>query len=132
MIAIHEEQNQFERNKVWFFVPSIENHSIIGTKLVFKNKLNKYGEILKNKARLVVQGYCQEEGINFNETFEPVARLESIWMMLDFAYQHDFADVKSASLNKYLKKESMSSNLHSLKIQSIRTMCSSFIRHYMA
>jgi hypothetical protein len=54
------------------------DHNIIGTKWVFRNKQNENGVILRNKARLVAQGYTQVEGLDFDETFAPVARLEAI------------------------------------------------------
>jgi len=52
--------------------------SVIGTKWVFRNKLNEDGKVVRNKAKLVAQGYPQQEGIDYDETFAPVARLESI------------------------------------------------------
>lgn len=108
-IAMQEEVNQFEVNNVWSLVPPPKKHSIIGTKWVFKNKLNEDGESVKNKARLVAQVYYQEEGIDFDETFARLQDFESIWMMLDFAWHHDFVvhqmDVKSAFFNGYLKEK---------------------------
>ena len=68
-MAMQEKINQFEWNKVWNLVPRSENHSVISTKWVFRNKLNKDGLIIRNKARLVAKGYNQEEGIDFDETF---------------------------------------------------------------
>ncbi|MCY6524747.1 reverse transcriptase domain-containing protein, partial [Actinobacillus pleuropneumoniae] len=56
--------------------------NIIGTKWIFKSKLNENGEVIRNKARLVCKGYAQQEGIDFEETFAPVARLEAIRMFL--------------------------------------------------
>ena len=55
MIAIHEKLNQFERNKMWKFVPKPKDHTIIGTKWIFRNKLDEFGTIIRNKARLVAQ-----------------------------------------------------------------------------
>ena len=78
IIAMQEELNQFRRNQVWDLVPKPKNQSIIGTKWVFKNKLDQMGQIVKNKARLVAKGYNQEEGIEYEETYAPVARLEEI------------------------------------------------------
>ena len=75
IIGMQEELNQFERNQVWELVPRPSNKHIIGTRWVFKNKLDENGIIVRNKARLVAQGYNQEEGIDFEETFDPVARL---------------------------------------------------------
>ncbi|GJY12513.1 retrovirus-related pol polyprotein from transposon TNT 1-94 [Tanacetum coccineum] len=78
--------------------------TIIGTKWVLKNKLDKNGVVFINKARLVAQGYNQQEGIYFDETYAPVARLESIRIFLAYACTHDFKlyqmDVKSTFLNE--------------------------------
>jgi len=75
ILAIKEELNQFQRNDVWYLVPKPQKKNIIGTKWVFRNKLNEQGEIVRNKARLVAQGYNQQEGIDYTETFALVARL---------------------------------------------------------
>ena len=108
-LAMQEELNQFERNKVWNLVPKPVGHSIIGTKWVFRNKLDENGVIIRNKARLVAKGYNQEEGIDFDETFAPVARLEAIRMLLAYACMKDFKlyqmDVKSAFLNGLITEE---------------------------
>ena len=104
LMAMHEELNNFERNQVWDLVPRpTEEHNVIGTKWIFKNKQDANGIVIRNKARLVAQGYSQVEGIDYGETFAPVARLESIRMLLAFASHHNFKlqqmDVKSAFLN---------------------------------
>ncbi|GJV82773.1 retrovirus-related pol polyprotein from transposon TNT 1-94 [Tanacetum coccineum] len=70
--AMQEELNQFYRNKVWTLVPFSYGKIAIGSKWVFKNKKDEHGIITKNKARLVAQGYSQEEGIDYDETFAPV------------------------------------------------------------
>ena len=57
ILAMQEELNQFERNKVWTLTPKLKNHSVIGTKWVFRNKKDEEGIIVRNKARLVAQGY---------------------------------------------------------------------------
>ena len=97
---MQEELNQFERNEFWELVPRPNDQSVIGTKWVYRNKMNENGIIIRNKARLVAQGYNQQEGIDYEETFAPVARLEVIRMLLAFACQKNFIlyqmDVKSA------------------------------------
>jgi len=107
--AMKEELDQFERNKVWELVPRPPNSSIIGTKWIFRNKLNESGQVARNKARLVAQGYSQQEGIDYDETFAPIARLESIRILLSFVARKRFKlfqmDVKSAFLNGYISEE---------------------------
>ena len=66
-------------------VPKPRDRTIIGTKWVFKNKLDKQGTVTRNKDRLVLQGYNQEEGIDYEETFAPVARIEAIRISIAFA-----------------------------------------------
>ena len=79
LVAMQKELNIFERNKVWSLVKRpTKEHNVIGTKWIFKNKQDEYGVIIRNKARLAAQGYSQVEGLDFDETFAPVARLESI------------------------------------------------------
>ena len=106
---MQEELNQFERNKVWDLVPRPNDHPIIGTKWVSRNKLDETGTVTRNKARLVAKGYNQEEGIDYEETYAPVARLEAIRLLLVFACIMDFKlyqmDVKSAFLNGYIQAE---------------------------
>ena len=84
IIAMQEELNQFKRNNVWELVFNPKDQSIIGTKWVFRNKIDESGVAVRNKIRLVAQGYNQEERIYFDETFAPIARLESIRMLLPF------------------------------------------------
>ena len=102
-------RNQFKRNIVWDLVPRPSEKSVIGTKWVFKNKADEQGNITRNKARLVAQGYNQEEGIDYEETFSSVARLEVIRILLAYACFRNFKlyqmDVKSIFFNGYLKKE---------------------------
>ena len=80
-----------------------ECRNVIGTKWVFKNKQDTHGNVVRNKACLVAQGFSQVEGIDYGETFTPVARLESIRILLAYANHHNFKlqqmDVKSAFLN---------------------------------
>ncbi|XP_070031955.1 uncharacterized protein [Nicotiana tomentosiformis] len=106
--AMQDELNKFERSHVWHLVPRPKDKSVIGTKWVFINKLDEDGTVTRNKARLVVQGYSQEKGIDYDETFAPVARLEAIRLLIAFADYMKFTlhlmDVKSAFLNSYLKE----------------------------
>ena len=83
--AMQEELIQFEKNQVWELVPKPCNVNIIGTKWIFKNKSDELGNITRNKARLVAQGYTQVEGLDFEKTFAPVARLEAIRLLLGIA-----------------------------------------------
>ena len=75
VISLQEELNQFERNEVWELVPRPNDQSGIGTKWVFRNKMDENGIIIRNKARLVAQGYNQQERIDYEETFALVVRL---------------------------------------------------------
>jgi hypothetical protein len=106
--AMHDELHQFTRNDVWTLVPRPANHNIIGTKWIFKNKSDEHGRVVRNKARLVAQGYTQIEGIDFDETFALVARLESIRILLSIACHLGFKlyqmDVKSTFLNGILQE----------------------------
>jgi len=79
---MHEELENFERNEVWVLVPPPPECHPIGTKWVFKNKHGEDRVIVRNKARLVSQGYSQKEGIDYEETFAPVAHLEAIRIFL--------------------------------------------------
>ena len=109
IVAMQEELNQFERNGVWELVEKPSDYPIIGTKWVFRNKLDENGIVIRNKARLVAKGYNQEEGIDYEETFAPVARLEAIRMLLAYASIMNFKlyqmDVKSAFLNGLIQEE---------------------------
>lgn len=106
---MQEELNQFVRNDVWTLVPQPKSQTIIGTKRVFRNKMDENGIVSRNKVRLVAQGYNQQEGIDYDETFAPVARLESIRILLVYACAHNFKlfqmDVKSAFLNGVINEE---------------------------
>jgi len=107
--TMQEELNQFEYNEVWTLVPRRHEMNIIGTKGVYRNKMDEHGPITRNKARLVAKGYNQEEGIDFGETYAPVARLEAVRLLLEFSSIQGFKlfqmDVKSAFLNGYINEE---------------------------
>nr|GEW07079.1 retrovirus-related Pol polyprotein from transposon TNT 1-94 [Tanacetum cinerariifolium] len=108
-MTMQEEINQFKTNEVWSLILPPKNQTIIGTKWVFKNKLDENGVVSRNKARLVAQGYNKQEGIDFDETYAPVARLESVRILFTYAYAHDFKlyqmDIKSAFLNGFINEE---------------------------
>jgi hypothetical protein len=100
---MHEELNNFARNEVWELVKRPSDHNVIGTKWVFRNKQDENGVIVRNKARLVAQGYTQVEGLDLDEIFALVARLEDIRILLTYATSHNIKlyqmDMKSAFLN---------------------------------
>jgi hypothetical protein len=107
--AMHDELENFERNQVWELVEPRPNCKPIGTKWVWKNKEGENGEVARNKLRLVAQGYSHKEGIYYEETFAPVARLEAIRILLAFFVAKGFKlyqiDVKSAFINGFLEEE---------------------------
>jgi hypothetical protein len=106
---MHEELENFERNQVWELVDPAPGCKPIGTKWVWKNKEGEKGEVVRNKSRIVAQGFSQKEGIDYKETFALVARLEAIRILLAFSMAKGFKlhqmDVKSAFLNGVLEKE---------------------------
>ncbi|WJZ82825.1 hypothetical protein VitviT2T_002550 [Vitis vinifera] len=109
MIAMQEELNQSERSEECELVPRPSNQSVIGTRWVFRNKMDENGIFIRNKARLVAQSFNQEEGIDYEETFAPIARLEAIRMLLAFACFEDFVlyqmNVKNAFLNSFINEK---------------------------
>ena len=106
-----------------------KGHNVIGTKWVFRNKQDQDGIVVRNKARLIAQGYTQVEGLNFGETYAPVARLEAIRILLAYACAHNIKlyqmDVKSVFLVATSMKKFMLSNLPVLKMTRSSTMCTS-------
>jgi hypothetical protein len=77
VLSMQEELNNFKRNDVWSLVPRLKQN-VVGTKWVFHNKQDENGLVTRNKARLVAKGYAQVAGLDFEETFAPMDRLESI------------------------------------------------------
>jgi hypothetical protein len=106
VLAMQEELNNFMRNEVWSLVPR-SKQNVVGTKWVFCNKQDEHGVVTRNKAR--PEGYAQVVGLDFEETFAPIARLESIHILLAYAAHHSFKffqmDVKIAFLNGPIKEE---------------------------
>jgi hypothetical protein len=103
-----EELDQIEKNDTWDLVPRPQNKNVIGTKWVFRNKLNEDGQVTRNKTILVCKGYAQIEGVDFEEKFSPVVRMEAIRKLLAYACSKNVKvyqmDVKSAFLNGELEE----------------------------
>lgn len=106
---MQEELGQFIRNEAWDLVPRPKGMNVIGKKWIYKNKSDEKGIVTRNKARLIAQGYTQIKGVDFDETFSPIARLESIRLLLGVACILKFKlfqmDVKSDFLNGYLNED---------------------------
>ncbi|GKD47832.1 putative ribonuclease H-like domain-containing protein [Tanacetum coccineum] len=106
---MHDNLLQFKLQKVWTLVDLPNGKRAIGTKWVYRNKKDERGIVIKNKARLVAQGYTQEEGIDYDEVFAPVARIEAIRLFLAYASFEDFVvyqmDVKSVFLYGKIEEE---------------------------
>jgi hypothetical protein len=106
VVATKEELNNFKHNEIWSLVER-PKQNVVGTEWVFRNKQDEHGVVTRNKAWLVAKGYSQVKGLDFDETFAPVAKLESILILLAYATHHGFTlcqmDVKSAFLNGPIK-----------------------------
>ena len=108
IIAMQEELNNLSRNQVWTLEEQPKYARVIGTKWVFRNKQDDQGKVVRTKARLVAKGLSQVEGLDFDETFALVARLEAIYILLAYSSSHHIKlfqmDVKSAFLNGYINE----------------------------
>ncbi|KAH9745452.1 hypothetical protein KPL70_004078 [Citrus sinensis] len=108
-IAMDEEIKAIVKNDTWELTTLPKGHKAIGVKWVYKTKRNAKGEIERHKARLVAKGYSQKAGIDYDEVFAPVARLETIRLIISLAAQNKWKifqmDVKSTFLNGFLEKE---------------------------
>ncbi|GKF45720.1 retrovirus-related pol polyprotein from transposon TNT 1-94, partial [Tanacetum coccineum] len=106
---MQDEIHEFDRLQVWELVPQPDCVMIIAPKWIYKVKLDEYGDVLKNKARLVAKGYRQKEGIDFEESFAPVARIKAIQIFIANAASKNITiyqmDVKTAFLNDELNEE---------------------------
>jgi hypothetical protein len=131
---MNEELNNFKRNKVWSLVPR-PKQNVVGTKWVFRNKQDEHGVVTKNKAWLVAKGYAQVAGLDFEETFAPMARLESIRLLLAYAAHHSFRvfqmDIKNTFLNEPIKEEVYVEQPLALRMTGIPTMYISSLRRSM-
>nr|GEV09818.1 retrovirus-related Pol polyprotein from transposon TNT 1-94 [Tanacetum cinerariifolium] len=107
--ATQDKFDQFARLKVWRLIPRPKGKTVIKTKWIFKNKKDESSLVIRNKTRLVAVGYSQQEGIGYDKTFAPVARIEAIRLFLAYAAHKDFTifriDVKTTFLNVILKEE---------------------------
>jgi len=107
--AMEAELNSLVRNDTWDLVNLPKGKEVIGTKWVYKTKYKSDGTIDKYKARLVEKGYAQREGVDYNETFSPVEKLDTIMMVLALVPQYKWTifqmDVKLAFLNVYVDEE---------------------------
>ena len=133
--AMQEEMQQFKNQQVWILVPLPDGKYAIGTKWILKNKRDARGIVVKNKARLVAQGFRQEEGIDYDEVFAPVARVEAIRIFLAYASYMGFTvyqmDVKGAFFMERLKKKYMFLNPKVLKILITLIMCIRWLKLFM-
>jgi hypothetical protein len=104
-----QEMQAIERNDTWELTVLPSGSKTIGVKWVFKTKVNENGEVDKYKARLVAKGYCQQYGIDYSEVFAPVARLDTIRIVISLAAQNSWViyqlDVKSAFLHGEINEE---------------------------
>ncbi|GJX69632.1 putative ribonuclease H-like domain-containing protein [Tanacetum coccineum] len=109
MMKMMEELLQFKLQEVWTLVDLLNGKRAIDSKWVFRNKKDERGVVIRNKVRLIAQGYTQEEGIDYNEVFAPVANIEAIRLFLAYASFKDFVvyqmDVKSAFLYGKIEEE---------------------------
>nr|GEV31413.1 Gag-Pol polyprotein [Tanacetum cinerariifolium] len=107
--SMQEELLQFKRMDVWVLVPIPNNISPLTLKWIFKNKHDEVQTVIRNKSRLIMRGYRQEEGLDFEESFAPVARMEAIRIFLAYAAHKSFTvfqmDVKTAFLHGSLKED---------------------------
>ncbi|GKE46108.1 retrovirus-related pol polyprotein from transposon TNT 1-94 [Tanacetum coccineum] len=132
--AMQEEIHEFERLQVWELVSYPDKVMLIKLKWIYKAKTDEFGGVLKNKARIVAHGFRQEEGIDFEESFAPVARIEAIRIFVANAANKNMMifqmDVQRTFLNGELKEGSMFLNQKDLLIRNIHHMCTSSKRPF--
>nr|GFB34675.1 retrovirus-related Pol polyprotein from transposon TNT 1-94 [Tanacetum cinerariifolium] len=109
MFALTEELHQFDRLDVWKLVDRPLCTHVINLKWLWKNKRDEENTVIQNKSRLVAKGYAQKEGVDFKESFAPVARLEAVRLFITYAAYKSFTvyqmDVKTTFLYGPLKEE---------------------------
>lgn len=107
--AMDKEIATIRRNDTWELTSLPEGHNLIGVKWVYKTKTNKEGKVEKYKARLVAKGYKQRYGVDYDEVFAPVTKIDTIRLLMAIVAQNKWKiyqmDVKSAFLNGYLEEE---------------------------
>lgn len=108
-LAMQQEMKLIERNGTWVLTELPKNQKVIGLKWIYKLKKDAEGNIVKHKARLVAKGCSQEQGVDFEESFAPVTRLETVRLLLALAAQNSWEvhhlDVKTAFLDGEIKEE---------------------------
>ncbi|GJY76950.1 retrovirus-related pol polyprotein from transposon TNT 1-94 [Tanacetum coccineum] len=117
--AMQEELHEFEHLEVWKLIPRLDKVMLITLNWIYKVKLDEMGGILKNKARLVARGYRQEEGIDFEESFAPVARLDAIRIFLAYAAHMNMIVYQMDVKTTFCAKKFMSVNRKGLWIKTI-------------
>jgi hypothetical protein len=131
---MQEELKNFKRNEVWSLVPR-PKQNIVGTKWVFRNKQDEHRVVTRNKARIMAKGYAHVTALYFEETFAPVARLESIRILLAYVVHHSFKlfqmDMKSAFLNGQIKEEVYVEQPLASRITGIPTTSTGSLRRFM-
>ena len=133
--AMNEEIVQIEKNKTWTIVPRPKDKNVIGTKWVFRNKLDEDGKVSRNKARLVCKGYAQEEGIDYGETFSPVANWKESEPYLHMLLTKDSKFIRwmssqHSSMEYWMNRFTLN-NLKVLLIQIKGKWSANYTRHCM-
>lgn len=100
-----EELYQIVKNEIWELFPRLKDKNVIGTKWAFRNKMNEQGEVVINKERLVYQVYSKKEGIDYEETFSPIASIKAVIMLLKLMKDQLHSSQESPACKHLSKKE---------------------------
>lgn len=134
--AMENEIQSIVKNRTWTLTKLLVGHKPIGLKWVFKLKKNADGEVMKHKARLVAKGYVQKKGIDYEEVFAPVARLDTVKLILALAanrgWEVHHLDVKTAFLNGELEEEVYVMQPEGYAVKGKNSMCTRLARPCMA